>query len=312
MLETYNLELFGIEMKKIRLKLKISQKKLENSISLSRDTIRRIERGEVVPRYDTLIKLSSVFRIDMIQLFQYHTTDNELLKYYNEIDHILIYNDLDRLDSLRKEINHSIGTQLKDFNPVYTIEFDQFIILCDTLLMINDFKVNSQYIIDDSIRLIKIKYADFTVNKLEQFNFSFIEIRALILLSLGLSEVDIEGSTNILMYICEDFEHDSLRNNHKLYLKVLLNLSTNYYQMENDNLSLKYANRGIQVAMDLETSYLLSDLLFRKGIALYYLDDITYNIYIKKALDLCDILNRVQLKNNYLNALRTKHNIQDI
>lgn len=65
----YDLIDFGSRMREIRKNLNLNQSQVCKSIGLQRDTLRRIENGEVIPKIETLDKLSVIYRIDCLKLF---------------------------------------------------------------------------------------------------------------------------------------------------------------------------------------------------------------------------------------------------
>ena len=89
MFVTYNLEYFGKELKKIRTRLGFSQAYVQEIVGVSIDTIRKIESGRVVPRYDTLELLSVAYKEDLLDLLKNSRSNKFLMEYHDELDYII-------------------------------------------------------------------------------------------------------------------------------------------------------------------------------------------------------------------------------
>lgn len=90
----YNLKEFGQSIKAIRRKLNLNREDVAQLVYISIDGLRRIEHGLVIPKIETLDRLSFAYGIDIMKLFMdfrdtlFDFCLNKLfeLKFYNKID----------------------------------------------------------------------------------------------------------------------------------------------------------------------------------------------------------------------------------
>lgn len=82
----YDLVGFGKKLLHIRENLKLSQKDVKNIIGINEDTLRKVENGYVLPKIDTLDKLSMVYKCDIYLIFSKYrlTVDNYIAKRIKE------------------------------------------------------------------------------------------------------------------------------------------------------------------------------------------------------------------------------------
>lgn len=76
----YYSSLFGEKMQRIRKQIGLSRDTVAEQSGVNRDTLRRIEKGEVIPKFETLEILSPIYHTDLNQLLlEYRTEDMEYL-----------------------------------------------------------------------------------------------------------------------------------------------------------------------------------------------------------------------------------------
>ena len=68
MFYSYDLSNFGIELRSIRQKNGYTQNYVKELTGVNEDTLRRIENGTVIPKYETLEILSSLYKTDLLLL----------------------------------------------------------------------------------------------------------------------------------------------------------------------------------------------------------------------------------------------------
>lgn len=96
----YDLEAFGEELKNIRKSLGLSQSDVTEQVFISRDTLRKIENGKVIPKQETLDLLSHLYKKDL----------NELLLKYRLKDYSIFF---DIKSSLEKKLESGDFESLK-------------------------------------------------------------------------------------------------------------------------------------------------------------------------------------------------------
>ncbi|MGI5853396.1 MAG: helix-turn-helix domain-containing protein, partial [Bacillota bacterium] len=105
MFESYDLVNFGNHLRRLRKALKLTQKDVESLSGLTADALRRIENGEVVPRYDTLLYLSHTYKKDLLAVLKSYSNANELFDYYRRLEDLLVFNDMTALEQLTQEFS---------------------------------------------------------------------------------------------------------------------------------------------------------------------------------------------------------------
>ena len=118
-------------------------------------------------------------------------------------------------------------------------------------------------------------------------------------------------STKILLFILEYLIDgiDPVNEVQILVLKVYTNLSYNYHKEDNNILALKYANDGIDYAIDNSNMSFLSLLYGRKGIAEFLLGADCYLDSLQKSIHLLEINKQFKLAEVYKNTYYEKYKI---
>ena len=82
------LKILGLQVKKRRKALNLSQEDLAEKIDKSVDTVSNIERGKGAPSFDTALDIANALGVEMFELFQVHdmsTKDKEKMKVLDSI-----------------------------------------------------------------------------------------------------------------------------------------------------------------------------------------------------------------------------------
>lgn len=82
------LKVLGLQVKKRRKALNLSQENLAEKIDKSVDTVSNIERGKGAPSFDTALDIANALGVEMFELFQVHdmsTKDKEKMKLLDSI-----------------------------------------------------------------------------------------------------------------------------------------------------------------------------------------------------------------------------------
>lgn len=70
MFSSINFNTFGIKLKKVRLNCNLTQSDVSTICGINTDTLRKIENGYVIPKYETLEILTSVYKYDLIDCYE--------------------------------------------------------------------------------------------------------------------------------------------------------------------------------------------------------------------------------------------------
>lgn len=301
MFVTYNLEGFGEELKKIRKSLGFSQAYVQETVGVSIDTIRKIESGRVIPRYDTLELLSVAYKEDLLDLLKNSRSNKFLMEYHDELDYIITCYDPETATNLRDKLkeNFAEDTNLSMVNPQ---EIRQFLIL---VAAIDQFYSNAFF---DS-RLLRDKLVDalcltipgYRIRRFRQYKYSYIEFRILLLISLLIArEENFAFSNDILYFILDKISDKSYTTKYVDYLIITVysNIAYNFHRLDNHAKALEVADVGIAFCREKRTNHVLFTLYYRKGMAQFFLgdenhlDSITTAFYLLKAMGIPTLLEK--------------------
>lgn len=310
---SYNLVEFGDKLKSLRKELGLSQTDIQDNAGVSVDALRRIEKGEVIPRYETLELLSSIYKQDLLELLKSCRNNKLLTEYHDELDSIIVSYDNNKIQALEADIRKSFTDSERStiVNPNEVIQLLLFI--RGTTLhhsrISNDHK-DSLNILLDALRLTIPK---FQIHDFKVYNYSYIELRILLLLSVLVAEdenYEIGISTKILYFILEKLSNNSTSKYiDQLIVKIYSNLAYNYHLQDKQKNVIEISNVGIEYCLKHEMTHILYLLYYRKGIAEYklkqknYLESLYFSFFmlkITKQYDLLDV---------YLEVTKQKYNI---
>ncbi|MBN2795813.1 MAG: helix-turn-helix transcriptional regulator [Clostridia bacterium] len=288
MFKSYEMREFGIYIRKLRKQLGFTQKNVENQIGVSSETLRKIESGQVIPKYETLEFLSQMYKVDVLKIFSEFRTSTDLMHIYKELDAILIANNVSELRPLLDKLESQITDKGKS-KLVNPIELEQFKLILHGL--------NKYYLGENCneyfMKAIHLSLNDWNINKIKAFNYSPLEVRILLLISLSLVQTSkFDESNSILLKCLEELDFENVIDSQisLTIVKVLFNLSYNFYRLGDDHQSFYYSDKGIEFCKENYIFYYLGGLFFRRGISKKLLEmqdceeDILYSIMINKMM----------------------------
>lgn len=280
----YSLHLveFGKKITSTRKNNKLTRSLVSQETGVNIDTIRRIEKGLVLPKLDTLIILSSAYKADLLKIFMNKCSDEYLISIYNQIDSILENENTDKIIEFCNESIESIESieGLKSKELLFLeIERKQLVYLLKGIKYstnIEQLKESTKFLIEG----IKCTNPDICSNKLDKLCLTEIEIRLLYLIAANyLDEYKIEESIKILTYILS-IKDNELSDKTKIRAYALL--AYNLFLKGRYEESLISSEKGLEIARTLRTTYYVHALLARKAVALKKLnrDGFEYNMRI--------------------------------
>ena len=303
---------FGKCVKQIRTNVKYTQKYVSELSGINIDTIRRIENGLVVPKYETLELLSNIYKFDLIKLLITSRNENKLYKLYLDFDRVIISMTDQRqieLDNFNQLINAiDISTQV---NQNEVILLKELIATISTMFSGKNYNHNDK--IENLVNTLKLGIPHFNLDQMSNFFYSELEIRSLLIIGIIFKDKN-ESSKSIpifdfcLNYLLLTTGCDDL-NSIKLKIKLYYNLSYAYYKIEDDKKSLKAANLGIKLCHENNLHYCLEMLLARKAVAELYLKDERYMHTFKDALYLLYALGEHQQIEYLVSKTKEKHGV---
>ncbi|AUB62283.1 transcriptional regulator [Bacillus thuringiensis] len=263
----------GITIKELRIKKNISQSELCHGIC-SQSQISKIEKGMIYPSSILLYQLSERLGIDPNNIFA--LTQNKKLKYIENVKFVI----KDCLKQKQYKELYEIVKKEKNLNNFQTKEEKQFLIWHEAIAI---------FMVDKSLKTA----LDFLNNalKLTLTNSDFLSEREIdIMQTMAIfyaENKEYEKSINILKRCLTNFNKLDFPRDKEIKLKIMLNLAKCLdftYQHEE---AIKYLDKGIKLAINLNTLYLLGELFYLKGqyllkIKQHNVEDVIYNW--KKAL----------------------------
>ncbi|OUB19435.1 transcriptional regulator [Bacillus cereus] len=263
----------GITIKELRIKKNISQSELCHGIC-SQSQISKIEKGMIYPSSILLYQLSERLGIDPNNIFA--LTQNKRLKYVENVKYVI----KDCLKQKQYKELYEIVKKEKNLNNFQTKDEKQFLMWHEAIAI---------FMVDKSIKTA----LDFLNNalKLTLTNSDFLSEREIdIMQTMAIfyaENKEYEKSINIFKRCLTNFNKLDFPRDKEIKLKLMLNLAKCFdftYQYEE---AIKYIDKGIKLAINLHTLYLLGELFYLKGQCLlkmkqHNVEDVIYNW--KKAL----------------------------
>ncbi|PEV04853.1 helix-turn-helix domain-containing protein [Bacillus cereus] len=263
----------GITIKELRIKKNISQSELCHGIC-SQSQISKIEKGMIYPSSILLYQLSERLGIDPNNIFA--LTQNKRLKYVENVKYVI----KDCLKQKQYKELYEIVKKEKNLNNFQTKDEKQFLMWHEAIAI---------FMVDKSIKTA----LDFLNNALKQTltNSDFLSEREIdIMQTMAIfyaENKEYEKSINIFKRCLTNFNKLDFPRDKEIKLKLMLNLAKCFdftYQHEE---AIKYIDKGIKLAINLNTLYLLGELFYLKGQCLlkmkqHNVEDVIYNW--KKAL----------------------------
>ncbi|HFR4147563.1 helix-turn-helix domain-containing protein [Bacillus cereus] len=241
----------GITIKELRIKKNISQSELCHGIC-SQSQISKIEKGVIYPSSILLYQLSERLGVDPNSIFA--LTQNKKLKYTENVKYVM-------RDCIRqhqyKEL-YEIVTREKYTNNFQTKEDKQFLIWHEAIAI---------YCVNNSTKVALTLLNN--ALKLTVTNIDFLSEREIDILHtmaiLHAENKEYKKSITILKRCLNNFNKLDFPRDKEIKLKIIYNLAKNLsytYQYEE---AIKYIDKGIQLAINLNTFYLLGELYYGKG-----------------------------------------------
>ncbi|MEB8570497.1 helix-turn-helix domain-containing protein [Bacillus cereus] len=247
-MEFYDL---GITIKELRIKKNISQSELCHGIC-SQSQISKIEKGVIYPSSILLYQLSERLGIDPNNIFA--LTQNKKLKYVENVKCVI----KDCLKQKQYNELYEIVKKEKDEKNFQTKEDKQFLLWHEAIAI---FEVNRS--IKTALKLLN------NTLKLTLTNVDFLserEIDIMQTMSIFYAEnKEYDKSITILRRCLTNFNKLDFPRDKTIKLKIIFNLAKCLgmtYQYEE---AVKYIDKGIKLAINLNTLYLLGELYYLKG-----------------------------------------------
>ncbi|HDR7470077.1 helix-turn-helix transcriptional regulator [Bacillus toyonensis] len=247
-MEFYDL---GITIKDIRIKKNISQSELCHGIC-SQSQISKIEKGMIYPSSILLYQLSERLGIDPNNIFE--LTQNKKLKYVKNVKYVM----RDCAKQKQYKELYEIVKQEKKQNNFQSKEDKQFLIWHEAIAI---FEVNRS----TKTALTLLNHAlELTLTNSDFLSEREIDIMQTMAIFYA-EHKEYEKSINILRRCLTNFNKLDFPRDKEIKLKIILNsakfLDLTYQHEE----AIKYLDKGIKLAINLDTLYLLGELYYLKS-----------------------------------------------
>ncbi len=309
---SYNLIEFGEKLKELRKTLGFSQVEIQKLAGVSSDALRRIEKGEVIPRYETLELLSSIYKEDLLELLKGTRSNKLLTEYHDELDDIITCYDDQKMKKLESNIRLSF-TGKNESSIVNPNEVIQFLLLIRGASLYHSRfgsdRKDARNTLQDALKLTipKFKLDDF-----KTYKYSYIELRILLLLSILIAEdQEVSVSTKILYFILDRLQ-SSAPSKYQAFLiiKIYTNIAYNYHLEDNHRRVISSSNEGIEYCLSRELTHGLNSLYYRKGIAEFMLRHKTYKESLFSSFFMLKMTGNEKLLDIYIEVTKEQYGIE--
>ncbi|MBF4692875.1 helix-turn-helix domain-containing protein [Fusibacter ferrireducens] len=293
MFASYNLIDFGNRLKEIRKNQGISQAQVRDIVGLNEDTLRKIEHGNVLPRYDTLELMSLVYKEDLLKLLQSYRVNQTLNDLYECTDKIITAHIPEDLEKIKEQLV-CFKAQNQSTNMLYNaLEIEQFELFLASIHIYfegNIVKRNKAFeYLQEALNKTLTGFSPFNFKK---FKYNFFEIRILLLLGTVLYDVKQETLSNQILEFCLKYllQNFTLEEKiQKLVIKIYNNLAYNYHLSNQHKKVIQVADDCIAFSLSHNNLYGLANIYYRKGISAYRLKSDDYYDLLKKSVLLSEI-----------------------
>lgn len=308
--DVYNNE-FGMYIKKIRLKMELSQDYVSENANISSETLRRIEKGVNIPTLKIIEELSVFFKRDLVKVFVDIRENKDLIGIYQQIDDLIINYNKDKLLKLKDtylEKTNSKNTSQVSFD---LIQFKKIIGGLELSYSHENGSIEALEIYEEAL---KISIKDFILSDIEKYIYSYMDLKCLFLIALELNALkEFEESNMISLFLFDYIENRTryIDNTTFLKIKIILNISYNFHGLDDDTNALKYSNLGIEYCLKQKIFYLIHCLYYRKAVALYYLEELhdLSIIFFEKAIIVLELQNMIELRDIYIKITEEKYDL---
>lgn len=311
MFYAFNSKEFGDKLKEVRLSMNLSQPDVSKRIGISIDGLRKIEKGFVTPRFETLVKLSSLYKINLVNLMSIYSKVTTLEDYYDKAQAFIDNADIKGLEKLKGQLSLMVDSSIKS-GLILIEEQEQFSIFCDaSILFLQNNEESLKNASTQIITALQLTIHRFYVERLDKFIYNQFEIRFLHLLALTERRLlNYDKAINLLTHILSVTKHnkndlDSIKNLNLLYFS----LSYTYFEIKDYENSLKYADIGIDFSIENRRMNELHFLYYRKGMAEYFLNSDSYKSSLNTSVTILEAV-RSPLAKVYRDVTKEKYNIE--
>ncbi|MBI9015013.1 MAG: helix-turn-helix transcriptional regulator [Clostridiales bacterium] len=315
MFKRINNKNFGSYLTRLRTTHNHTKINLAKEAGVTDETIRRIESGQNTPSFSTLNNLSRVLKVDLVKVYTSMIDDNVLNDFYTRLDGFIISNDVEKLTSITEDfILYEKKVYNNDIDEIKEVR--QFKTILQGLELSLKAENGSIEAYNLYFNAIKLSIPKFSVSSIEDFEYSYLELKCILLLALEentLNNYEESNRLSLILLKCIDKSNIFDYSEKLIYFrsKTLLNIAYNYHGLDDDRGAYEYADKGIKYCLDKHSLYLLHALFYRRAVASYYLkiDEKQMMKDFSNSVAILDSYNMDSLKKTYIDATKEKYNI---
>ncbi|MCD5415348.1 MAG: helix-turn-helix domain-containing protein [Clostridiales bacterium] len=168
MFSVYNLVEFGNELRLIRSMNGLTQTKVREITGINEDTLRKIENGLVIPKYETLELLTYIYKTDLLQMLKSYRNNKYLSDIYAELDTIITLNNtllIPHLYECLKKMQRN-NTKLSLVNPNELLQLNSFL-RCVVHYLDNKFTLHND-LINELTETLCLSITGFSLSNIKQ------------------------------------------------------------------------------------------------------------------------------------------------
>ncbi len=287
--EMYYATLFGEKMQRIRKKNGLSRDTVSARSSVNRDTLRRIEKGEVIPKFETLELLSPFYNTDLNQLLlECRTEDTEYLNdLMNRIER-KVDDGVTLFEKEKEEMRIYAESSIAIYQKKLLQQWYLFLCALDELTKDKHSEIAPQLLTES----LQQTLPDFRFDKYESFTYNEQELRILMNFAFLPSVKQAHPEyIKLIKFCCAQVPSSSI-----LWTKTAYNLSIAYQRTKEYSIALHWIKRAICSAQENRSYSGLPLLFYTKGYIEYTADMKSGISSLQTALLLCEAFGQQELK----------------
>lgn len=315
MIESYNMTEFGRVVRSIRKSLGLTQTDVRERVGISENTMMKMEKGMVIPKYDTLELLSLALKVDLMAIFQRYRYDAGLDTIMAKADEAILNNQQKALEECRDMFYQYLQTgNHRDLINAADLDLLECFLTTVVKYYDRDLKDLERVELIEEIRhCLQRANPDLKWHRLKQSSVNFWEVRLLTLLAL------LEGNLehyDTSVYILESIFHkfkafrSLLITERRVFLIAIFNLSYHYHLTDQWEKAIEVTKEGIAYSRETLDYSLLHGLYYRQGIAQFCLGQEGYLDSLRYAVALLEIHGKKAMAELYRTVTREQYQIQ--
>lgn len=208
-----NLDKFGKFLKNRRESIKLTQIEASNLMDINKSTLWRLENGYISPSFETILKISKVYKINTNDIIEQLNND-PLYSFYNYENFLFEELALNTNNSTKEYANVIIDIGENSSNKYIKSMSEQYYYF---LIGVDYYRMNDyEAAINNYIKALKINIKDFNINDIYAFSYTNAELRILMNLSTAYYYV---GNYELYGYIL-NFCNEAVDMFSSLYIHV--------------------------------------------------------------------------------------------